>query len=624
MSKVGETHHVKVGTHFLLLRPGSYRKRPAPLFGARFTTGDPSYNNLSFWQHWVQTSWIGGMDAPTWSDPKMYDQGVGVDTSAPDRVTLARDLTRGTGAWTVGGAGVKRSFHVYKSTLYALVSSSPDSTLYGYNPTTDAWSLVKTFTGQVIWSVETFGDYLYVAGSGQMMKWDGATTWTNVSRPASRTETVYSLRTFRDRLYACFGRYIWRLKSDDTWDGSTVFFEAVGIDELVAAEAHLGYLYWLSHNGHLLRTDGSATFDIWRWDGDATGVSLRSYDGRLFVGTYEYGDSAETGQGVLYQFSGSAVTQLKRWGKVGRATTIGNLCVHDRKLYYGAAGLFGMAAGFGVAVYDSIEDGHAIFASSRDTQTYPDTSGVGFDWIVDDVIVFRGFLFAAVRGYGLFRTPLRFRDVELEEATFDRTGNGADIAGQNGGWYTTSDYDAGTPGLRKLWRRVVVHVDLPDAGCSVVVETSVDGGLSWTSYGALEKTDAAVVRYAKTVSLGNLQATRMKLRLTLRSASGVSTPVVRGVVVSYVPQPDPQWLWELSAVISDEQQTLDGGTEEVDAQAILGDLSDLYRSGLLTSFTDVDGVEWTVLIYDFTEMLTTIEPPLEGELRLVLMEATED
>lgn len=622
MSKVGVSHHVKVGDHFLLLRPGSYRKRPAPLFGARFTTGDASYNNLSFWQHWVQTSWIGGMDAPTWSDAKMYDQGVGVDTSAPDQVTLARDLTRGTGTWTLDGGSAVRSFAVYKGDLYCLVSAA-ESTLYKYTPSTDSWALIKTFTSQSVWAVEVFGGYLYAAGSGQLMKWDG-TTWTNVSRPTSRTETVYSLRAFRDRLYFGFGRYIWRLKSDDTWDGSAVFFEATGIDEVVAAEAHLGYLYWLSRNGHLLRTDGSATFDIWRWDGDTTGVSLRSYDGRLFVGTYEYGDTSETGQGVLYQFGGSAVTQLKRWGKVGRSTTIGNFAVHDRKLYYGAAGLFGMAPGFGVAVYDSVEDGHSIFASNRDVVTYGDTSGVGRDWIVDDVIVHEGYLFVSVRKHGLFRTPLRFRDVEREEATYDRTGNGADIVGLNGGWLTSSDYDAGTPGLRKLWRRVVVHVDLPDSGCSVVLETSVDGGTTWVPYPALEKTDAAQTRYAKVVSLGNLQATRLKWRLTLRSSSGDKTPIVRGVVVSYVPQPDPQWLWEMNAVISDVQETLDGQIVEQDAQAILDDLGDLFRSGVLTSFTDVDGIEWTVLIYDFTESLNVIEPPLEGDLRLTLMEATED
>ena len=51
MPGVGTTHHISLGGHYYLLKPASYQKRVAPQFGARFTTGDPDYNNLSFWQH---------------------------------------------------------------------------------------------------------------------------------------------------------------------------------------------------------------------------------------------------------------------------------------------------------------------------------------------------------------------------------------------------------------------------------------------------------------------------------------------------------------------------------------------------------------------------------------------
>lgn len=89
---VGTTHHVKINGQFYLVRPGTYRKMPGPMFGARFTTGDPDYNNLSMWQHWAQTCWVGGFGATTWQDDAMFDEGVGIDASQHEVMVLARDL----------------------------------------------------------------------------------------------------------------------------------------------------------------------------------------------------------------------------------------------------------------------------------------------------------------------------------------------------------------------------------------------------------------------------------------------------------------------------------------------------------------------------------------------------
>src|SRR3546814_4970647 len=95
--------------------------------------------------------------------------------------------------------------------------------------------------------------------------------------------------------------------------------------------------------------------------------------------------------------SGSAMTQLKRWGDNTHATRIGNMLVYDRKLWYGASNLLGSTAdrdGFGVACYDPIEDAHSIFATSGDTSTFG-TGSLPFNhFIVDDQIFFGGYLFA--------------------------------------------------------------------------------------------------------------------------------------------------------------------------------------------------------------------------------------
>jgi hypothetical protein len=632
MSEVGVTHHVRIGDRFYLIRPGSYIKREAPIFGARFATGDPDYSQLNFWQHWVQNTWIGGLDAPEWTDKAMYDEGVGLDTTNDGYVALARDLTRGTGTWILNTPSQSslRQFVVYSNTLYCLMrTTSASSYLYKYTASTDSWSLFKTFASHNVQRAVVFSGSLYVGGTSDTLDKYNGSTWSTVAFPGSHTETVYSMAVFRDRLYVSFGRFIWRLKSDDTWDGSVVFFEAVGVDNIVATETHLGYLYFLSANGRLLRTDGNATFDIWGWDGGTRGVSLRSYDGRLFVGTYEYEDTEDTGQGVLYQFSGSAVTQLKRWGRVGRATSIGNLIVHDRKLFYGASSLLGMSDGFGVVVYDAVEDAHSIFASSRDTGSYADTTGVGRDWMVDDVLVFGGYLFVSVRGHGLFRTALRFRDIALEEATFDLTGNGADNTPPNGGYLTSSDYDAGTPGLDKLWRLVRVTCDLPDSGCTVGIEYSLDGGDSYTALPIITKTGAEV-RYTVTLPLESVRGTRLKYRLSLRSGTAETTPKVRGVAWNYLPMPEPNWSWDFSVVITRQNHLLDGSIETPDTEEDFTYLEGLFREGNLIEFTDIDGTVWAsdgpgVLMLKFQEDLRFLNSDVrEGEIRLTMLEAVEE
>ena len=134
MAQVGTTHHLKLGTEYLVIRPNSYQKTPAPTFGARISSGDPDYNNLSIWQHWVQKCWVGGIGADEWVDDAMFDEGVGVDTTVHERVTLSRTLKRGSGAnWTVGSSLAQGfRFIVYANVMYCLTMGPTDGSSYLY------------------------------------------------------------------------------------------------------------------------------------------------------------------------------------------------------------------------------------------------------------------------------------------------------------------------------------------------------------------------------------------------------------------------------------------------------------------------------------------------------------
>jgi hypothetical protein len=650
MPGVGTTHHILLDGHYYLVKPGSYQKRVAPTFGARFSTGDPDFNNMSMWQHWAQRCFIGGMDSPNWGDDAMYDDGVGVNTTEHDWVTLSRDLGKGAGSnWDISkgttAASVGYKWCLYNNKLYVLTMGSAASKIWEYDPATDGWT-DRTGSSAIIGrSIAAFDGKIWIGGrnsgdtASRLIYSSGATlaTWTAITVPSGAVAHVSALRAFQQKLYACYGPSIYRYKENAAGsgyeqDGTTAFYKATQNSEsnkIIALEVHLGFLYGLSDNGHVHRTDGNQTFDIWNWDGGTRGVALKSFDGRLFVITYEYTNTAEVGMGVLYQMSGSAMTELKRWGKDTESNIIGSLTVYDRKLFYGASNLLGMTdrVGFGVAIYDPVEDAHSIVASNTDTATYSRGSSPYVNYIVDDVIFHQAKMFVAVRGHGAFYTPYKFRDYTVGTRTYDRTANGGSVASKNGGWLTTSTYDAGTPGVRKLWRKIVVDYTIPSAAASIFVEYSTDNGATFSSTNAGAITTVGT-RVRKEFWLNNQVSTSLKLRFTLRSTTATVTPTLFGYVVSYIPEPEPNWMWDFTIVLSEKQVLLDGTIATVATETELTFLSTSYRNKLLLSFTDAEGQVWAsngpgVLIYDMRVALPDLTQPLEGEVNLTLLEAVE-
>lgn len=383
----------------------------------------------------------------------------------------------------------------------------------------------------------------------------------------------------------------------------------------------------LSQDGHIHRTDGTTTFDIWSWDGQTEGVSIKSFDGRLFILTFEYSNTSDVGYGVLYQMSGSAVTQLKRWGHEADATRIGSMTVYDRKLFYGASNLlgFGDRRGFGLAVYDPLEDAHSIAVSNSDIVTYPPGSVPYRNYIVDDQEFYEGSAFVFVRGFGGFRTTYRPLDSTNGLRRYDVSAPLTTGGSLDGGWFTTSMYDAGTPGLLKLWRKITVDVMLP-AQTSLSLEYSSNDGVSWIAFQEIENQP---VRGLRDYWLENVKSNSLKLRFTLHTSNEAVSPVVYSFQISYVPVPEPNWLWSMVLVLSELQQGTDGVSRAMDTEAELDYLASLHRTKALISYVDIDKTAWAedgkpgVLIHDIEFRVPHQTYPLEGDVSITLLEAVE-
>lgn len=623
MPGVGTTHHVKIGDDYHLVRPHSYRRMGAPVFGARFTTGDPDYSRLNLWQYWVQSCWVGGIGAEEWIDDSMYDEAVGVDTTQHEVMMLTRDMGVRTNS-DLDGESSARRFIVYSNRLYCLsygtLGSVPSKlwkwTMAG-DPNPYEWELVHTFN-DACRSIEVFAGKLWIGDYGSTLIYYNGSTFTHINKPSGTNNvTPYAMKVYRDHMYVAFHNDVWRLKKDLTWDGSTVFYEA-NCNYITQMEVHLGFLYMASQDGKIFRTDGNNTFDMWTFEPGNVITSIRSFDGRLFLAVNEPLDGTTAQQAVLYQFSGAAVTELKRWGKEGEDISMGQLRTIGHRMYFGAGGLLGMGDGFGIGVYDPREDSYHIWSSNRDTATYAGgTEGVG--WTVDDVFYFAGYVFASVRSHGIFVTKWSYKDASRALATYDTTAAGVAASAGNGGWLTSSDFDAGTPGLKKLWDAIIIEADIPHTSCSIHVEISTDGGQTWDTMDSITKPTGAT-RISKniplTVSSVRLVSSRIKWRLTLRTDNTNYSPFVRGVVVRYLPIPEPNWKWDMVLVLSDKQQLLDGTIETVDVESKLSALETAFRSGMPVAFTDIDGTAWSggALITDYRADIRYIGPTSDGDL----------
>ena len=393
---------------------------------------------------------------------------------------------------------------------------------------------------------------------------------------------------------------------------------------------------------------------------------------------------------------------MKKWGEIDRSTVLGKFREYDRKLYYGASALWSMnknaagtdLGGFGVAVYDPIEDAHSIWATNKDTTTYTDSSGTGEDWIVNDTIYYRGRMHAAVRGHGLFKTDVTYRDYITGTVNYDTTTTAA-TGSNNNGFLVSSQYDGGTPGLQKMWRFGQVEAFLPDTSVSVTLQYSTDKGDSWTELGTLQATltgtltsdgtttvtgsgtdftaeldvgdtiniqgetatvssitsDTAFVatstvaaasgsayhtkkqflrRWYMSTQAAAVKSPRIQYRLVCNSSSSTVTPTVQSVTFWYLPEPEPNWIYDLTVYIAEEVIQLDDTVDSQDMNVARQTLMDYFREQTIVTFTDIEGNTIDALVWDANfdyhvpGKASESGNPYEGMIRLSILEVADE
>ena len=99
----------------------AYQSGQAPVYGTRFASGDRSYNDLSQWWYFVQTSWVAGFkDIVSWLDDAKYYFSTNMD------------------AWSENGA-------IKLTRLTTLVTTLTENILLGHSGTVS--TTIRKFVG---------------------------------------------------------------------------------------------------------------------------------------------------------------------------------------------------------------------------------------------------------------------------------------------------------------------------------------------------------------------------------------------------------------------------------------------------------------------------------------------
>lgn len=84
-------YHIYLDGKGYLLSPGSFSEGEAPLFGAKFASGEPAYGALDFWQRSGSTDFHRGHNQKFHVDPAMFQESYGLELQdEPGELTLAR------------------------------------------------------------------------------------------------------------------------------------------------------------------------------------------------------------------------------------------------------------------------------------------------------------------------------------------------------------------------------------------------------------------------------------------------------------------------------------------------------------------------------------------------------
>ena len=290
-------YHIWLDYKGYMIQTGSYSTGEAPLFGSKFSTGEPAYSALDFWQRSGSTDFHRGHNQKYHVDPAMFQESYGCEVQdEPGQITLVKTPTAVTMP-----VGSDAEFTAKLVTLNYTYLGTVDGKIYKITHSTGAIVLAKD-TGEAS-EITSFFEvanpteatktdiYACIPGSGKFTwRWDdNAGSWGQTDITELRSAAVWDAD-----IYGAFGLVV-KYGSDPTtlagFDNTAFTLKAsdVAINNLTYGREQL----WIGTYSRLLGWGGGGkAYELYdfSWTRDALNFkSMEMGDNYLWFNIYSQG-----------------------------------------------------------------------------------------------------------------------------------------------------------------------------------------------------------------------------------------------------------------------------------------------------------------------------------------------
>ena len=199
-------YHLYLDGKGYLIVPNSFSVTRAPLFGAKFSSGFPSYDSLDFWQHQGATDWQRGHGQEYHVDPAKFQASLNLEVQdVPGQITLARAPEEVIDSSTIDEKITAKKLILIGDTFYTYLGTESGK-IYALNHSTESLQLVKdTETSEAITDFFTYPNssdstkldiYACIPDSYTWRKDGNTGTWAATNITGLRKAAVWGTEVF--------------------------------------------------------------------------------------------------------------------------------------------------------------------------------------------------------------------------------------------------------------------------------------------------------------------------------------------------------------------------------------------------------------------------------------------
>lgn len=603
----------------------SYQQGQAPLYGQRFASGDRSYNDLSSWWYFVQTSWTAGFkDTVAWSDDAKFYASSNIDAWSENGAikltrlpalsyTFSENIICG-GEFEVNGTTSK----------YIGTDDNGSSKPVVYKESGGVWSDISSSvmgtSANAIAQMSARSSILWVTTAGLGASYVVATyngSWTDQSSyiynggaTISFTPTGSSCHvSYQDTMYVFVYDYVndkyalvKTTATNPTGAGNwtKVFERTVDTKIPVACTVFDAKIYYLVY--------GTNSCDLRAYDiAGATDVLVNTFNNVTL-------ETAGRGDKYLVVLNGKLIITMpnKEIWQVDSSSNLTRIFLLDEYKSSSLASEMKAYIGGGAVILDNkawwgnlMYDGTSFFNTHKDVSdsststivnSFVDTSSVL--WYVDSV------------------NTKKLYSLNIFGSTYKGTADKNFIIFNN--------FD-NISGIDKMAYSATIIFKPLISGQKIAVEYTtgeLTSSTSWTALGSASySVDGGVVTDKTLYFPVGTNFKKIWVRIKLEATSGTDTPTMTDFVMEYLPTPSYKKNWTLNINAGDEVKTLSGRLSEYTGRELKGRLERSWWTKSVLDFQDLDYCS-TQLNGSLTASGTTItvdttrDFPEQGRIRI--------